>query len=242
MKPAMVDPPPLSAEEVTQSRATSREIAAVRAMVPDGRPARLPRRSSVSQPAWERFILHVRVLGNARHAAALCDGGRSVDPYLTEMRRDPLRQREFESAVAFAEARIMRELIRRGIEGYDEPHFHQSEIVAWVKKYDPKLALAVASHIAKVIERRQDSTVTVHNADAEADTVFRLTWEQVQRMPESLRRQHLVPLLEHLRSEQATLAGDAPAIEDAELDGVSVIEADEIQDPFSLDELAQVNM
>jgi len=183
----------------------------------------------------------VRVLGNARHAAALCDGGRDVAPYLLEMRRDPLRQREFESAVAYAEARIMRELIRRGIDGFEEPHFHQSEIVAWVKKYDPKLALAVASHIAKVIERRQDSTVTVHNADAEGDTVFRLSWEQVERMPESLRREHLVPLLEHLRSEQATLAGSSSAIEDGDDDGATVIEADEIQDPFSLDELAAVN-
>jgi hypothetical protein len=241
---ALAEPLPLSATEREQSLAASRAVAVLRSRRDAGAAGRAYHR--VTEPAWAKWIAKVREVGNAKHAAALAFGEnawRSADAFLDLCRRDPLRQREYDGAIAHFEARISRELIRRGIEGMDVARWHDGEVVGYTKEYDGKIALALASHHLRLIEKRQDSTVTVHHgADAADDVLFSLTWESVQRMPADIRKRLLAPLLEWVKADRAKLAGEAstiaepeaPMIEDHSTDGASN------PDAFNLDELAEI--
>ena len=124
-------------------------------------------------------------------------------------------------------------MVRRGVVGADKPVFYKGELVAYTKEASDTLLLALMRQADKsFLDKRSAADLrVVHADDDSALNLFSMSFDQAERLPRDMRR-NLIAILRWVELDNATLIADAKMIE---------ADAEVADDPYSLDDLAEVN-
>ncbi len=92
---------------------------------------------------WKRAFLDALAAG-ATVAEACVDSGCPKSSAYLNRNRDPAFAQEWDDAHSAGTALIEREIRRRAVEGWLEPHFYEGEVAGYVRRYDSRLLLRLA--------------------------------------------------------------------------------------------------
>ena len=92
---------------------------------------------------WKQNFLDALAAG-ATVAEACVDSGCPKSTAYLNRNRDPDFAREWDDAHSAGTALIEREIRRRAVEGWLEPHFYEGQVAGYVRRYDSRLLLRLA--------------------------------------------------------------------------------------------------
>jgi hypothetical protein len=198
----------------------------------------------IQDAEWDSIFLHVSRQGSLAASIRASIGERRASAVYHAIRRDLELQARLASAESEFREGLLSELVRRGRDGVDTPHFHKSEIVAYVKTYSDAALLAACRHyVSTWLDKRSASDVSHHVTLEEAPgAVALIAVEDLACLDQSEKRQMaaLIRKIQAARNAAAATERELAQIEHHP-EAVDTGYEEVANDPYDLRELADIN-